>query len=85
MLWVNAAATARFAQPYQELARKLQGHRHDNPHVDECKLVYHWLEEVENEGWLMVLDNVDDGDVLHGQERNERLAKAMIDYFPLTI
>jgi hypothetical protein len=60
---------------------KLQVHRHDNLHVDECELVCHWLEEVENEGWLMVLDIVHDRDVLHRQERNERLAKAMIDYF----
>ena len=81
MLWINAATTARFAQSYQELARKLQVHRHDNPHVDECELVCHQLEELEYEGWLMALNNVDDGEVLHRQEWNERPAKAMIDHF----
>ena len=50
--------------------------------MDVCELVCDWLEEEEHKQWLMILDNVDDVDALHGQAQNEGLAKAMIDYLP---
>ena len=50
--------------------------------MDVCGLVCNWLEEEEQTQWLMILDNVDDADALHGRAQNEGLAKAMIDYLP---
>jgi tetratricopeptide (TPR) repeat protein len=82
VFWVYAPTAARFTQSYHEIARKLQLGRPNDPQVDVCELVCDWLEEEEHKQWLMILDNVDDVDALHGRAQNEGLAKAMIDYLP---
>ena len=82
MFWVYAPTAARFTQSYHEIARKLQLGGSNDPQVDVCELVCDWLEEEEQKQWLMILDNVDDVDALHGRAQNEGLAKAMIDYLP---
>jgi tetratricopeptide (TPR) repeat protein len=85
VFWVYAPTVARFAQSYHEIARKLQLGRSNDPQVDVCELVCDWLEEEEHKQWLMILDNVDDVDALHGRAQNDGLAKAMIDYLPGTL
>ena len=82
VFWVFAPTAARFTQSYHEIARKLQLGGSNDPQVDVCELVCDWLEEEEQKQWLMILDNVDDVDALHGRAQNEGLAKAMIDYLP---
>src|SRR5207248_879873 len=72
----------RFTQSYHDIARKLQLGRPNDPQVDLCELVYDWLEEETNIQWLMILDNVDDVDTLHGRGQSEGPTKAIIDYLP---
>jgi tetratricopeptide (TPR) repeat protein len=79
---VYAPTAARFTQSYHGIARKLRLGGSNDPQVDVCELVCDWLEEEEQEQWLMILDNVDDIDALHGGAQNEGLAKPMIEYLP---
>jgi tetratricopeptide (TPR) repeat protein len=59
VLWVYAANEARFVQAYRDAAHKLRLPGRDDPQVDICRLVCEWLNETEDEPWLMILDNAD--------------------------
>jgi tetratricopeptide (TPR) repeat protein len=59
VLWVYAANEARFVQGYRDTAHKLRLPGHDDPQVNVCRLVCEWLNETEDESWLMILDNAD--------------------------
>jgi tetratricopeptide (TPR) repeat protein len=59
VLWVYAANETRFVQAYRDAAHKLRLPGRDDPQVDICRLVCEWLNETEDEPWLMILDNAD--------------------------
>jgi tetratricopeptide (TPR) repeat protein len=59
VLWVYAANETRFVQAYRDTAYKLRLPGRDDPQVNVCRLVCEWLNETEDESWLMILDNAD--------------------------
>ncbi|RDW59198.1 hypothetical protein BP5796_12122 [Coleophoma crateriformis] len=66
VFWIHASTKIRFEQAYQEIADRLELPWRDDPKVNVLRLVYNWLSSEANGQWLMILDNVDDGNVLLG-------------------
>ena len=62
MFWVHASTRQRFDQAYIDIARRLELPGWRDPGIDTLRLVSDWLNEADNGGWLMVLDNADDLD-----------------------
>ena len=63
VIWVHASNAARFEQAYRDIATKVEVPGRDEPKADILRLVYNWLCDERNGRWLIILDNVDDGDV----------------------
>ncbi|RMZ67023.1 kinesin light chain [Pyrenophora seminiperda CCB06] len=93
VFWVHASNAARFEQSYRDMAdrAKIAGRR--DPQANIFKLVHDWLCNCK-QGWLLVLDNVDDArflfDVLasgngqgQGQINNTQIIrKPLREYLP---
>ncbi|MCJ1271350.1 hypothetical protein MMC22_011250 [Lobaria immixta] len=60
IFWVHASTRQRLEQAYQDIARRLELPRWNDPAVDTLQLVSEWFNN--DERWLMVLDNADDQD-----------------------
>ncbi|KAK6362595.1 hypothetical protein TWF730_000052 [Orbilia blumenaviensis] len=63
VFWIHASTKARFGQAYQEMAEKLKIPGRSDPKVNILPLVYDWLSGEASGRWLIILDNVDDGNV----------------------
>ncbi|KAI9148693.1 Kinesin light chain [Paramyrothecium foliicola] len=66
ILWVHASSADRFRQSYLSIAEEYQIPGYDDPKSDLLLLVKHWLERMDCERWLMVLDNADDMQLFFG-------------------
>jgi tetratricopeptide (TPR) repeat protein len=62
VLWIHASTPARFEQGYRDFARKADIPGQDDPALHILELVRDWLSDLKYGQWLMVLDNVDNGD-----------------------
>jgi len=51
------------SKPYGDIATKVEVPGRDEPKADILRLVYNWLCDERNGRWLIILDNVDDGDI----------------------
>lgn len=60
VFWIHASNAARFEQGYQQIATVAEIPGRDDPKTNVLQLVYHWLCDARNGGWLVVLDNADD-------------------------
>ena len=86
MFWVHASTRQRFDQAYTDIARRLELPGWRDPSYDTLRLVSDWLNEADNESWLMVLDNADDLDTFFVRPSstasdNERISP-LSDYLP---
>ncbi|KAF7507541.1 hypothetical protein GJ744_010332 [Endocarpon pusillum] len=87
IFWVYAANPSRFYQSYQEIARRLEIPRHNDPAVDVRVLVLNWLNEQDAQ-WLMILDNADDAELFFPSDgkpssrENSVSEKPLIRYLP---
>lgn len=58
VFWVYAANADRFHQAYKNMARKWKLPRVDDPEIDISEIISDWLNNSDNEEWLMVLDKL---------------------------
>ena len=65
---MHASNSARFKQGYRDIATKVEVPGRDEPEADILQLVHNWLCDERNGRWLVILDNVDDGDVFFTAE-----------------
>ena len=77
VFWVYASSMERFKSAYHEIARKLNIPGYQNSGSDILNLVKEYLQDDRLGRWLMILDNADDAELVHGSE-SLRLA----DYLP---
>ena len=66
MFWIHARNKARLEEGYRNIAGELALPGLLDPTVDTVQLVTRWLGDELNGPWLLILDNVDDIEALHG-------------------
>ncbi|KAJ5494646.1 TPR repeat protein [Penicillium fimorum] len=72
IFWVQALSMEAFEQSCREIARTLGIHQEGNKE-DVKKLIQKWLCTKNAGKWLLIVDNVDDLDLLHGANQAESL------------
>lgn len=75
IFWVPALSLETFEQAYEEMAGALGIRQSRESTEDVKKLVQHRLSGKSAGSWLMVVDNADDMDLLHGTEQSDGLLK----------
>ncbi|KAL4742399.1 hypothetical protein BDV11DRAFT_167246, partial [Aspergillus similis] len=63
VFWIHASNRDRFEQGYRQIASVGEIPGRDSPKTNILQLVYHWLCDLRNGQWLIVLDNADDDTV----------------------
>jgi hypothetical protein len=84
VLWLPADSIETFHQAYLALARSCWISGHEDPAADVGELVKHWLEQDENDKWLMVIDNAgnDDNDISPSGENGFMNSGLLSRYIP---
>ncbi len=82
VFWVHAATRARVEEGFRTIAdaAKLAGRK--QPQADIPQLVYSWLSNERNGGWVMVLDSADDSDVFYKTSEGAPDKKPLAAYLP---
>jgi hypothetical protein len=75
IFWVPALSLETFEQVYEEIASALGIRQSRESTKDVKKLVQHRLSGKSAGSWLMIVDNADDMDLLHGTEQSDGLLK----------
>lgn len=76
MFWVHAGTQGRVDEGFRTIADTVKLPGRNQPKADIPQLVYSWLSNERNGGWIMILDSADDRDVFYsptsGDARNGR-------------
>ncbi|KAM7215496.1 P-loop containing nucleoside triphosphate hydrolase protein [Rhypophila decipiens] len=82
IFWIHAGTQARVEEGFRTIADavKLPGRNH--PKADIPQLVYSWLSNERNGGWVIVLDSADDSDVFYSTTGPTPKSKPLATYLP---
>ena len=87
VFWVHAGTVAKFDQAYKDIAKKRCLPGWSDPQVDTLQLVTAWLDNEDNDHWLLVIDNADDGEIFFGSKscaswQESKQTTRLFDYLP---
>lgn len=80
IFWIHASTASRFHQSCKSAARKLDLPGWDDQKKDVSELLRDWLSKTA--GWLMILDNADDLDLMFGPPTLSSRQGRLCDYLP---
>ena len=64
VLWMHAASASKVHQSCRAIAQKLELPGWNDPQVDVIRVLRDWIEDTQNDQWLLVVDSIDDLSVL---------------------
>ena len=92
VFWVHASTATRFEESFRTIATSLRLPGLNEPNADILEIVYGSLSDEGHGGWIMIVDNADDCDVLFktrggGTQEGTALAsrdRSLSEYLPIS-
>jgi hypothetical protein len=79
IFWIHAGNAAKFEEGYKRIAVECNIPGRDDPTLDLMQLVRDWMESKHGYSWLMIVDNIDNGDLLY---QTNSAGKNLLGYVP---
>ncbi|KAJ5520269.1 TPR-like protein [Penicillium fimorum] len=65
VFWVHASDITRYEEGLRDIAERVKIPRRQDPSANIFQLVGNWLQDLQEERWVLILDNIDDDEYFH--------------------